>query len=184
MIRKTALAAALMLGMISNARAVDSVSFEFGRGNENTDLWRAGAQWNWKKRWFAERSWTLGAYWDLQFGRWSGPEQRGQRHPGVDEVWDIGLTPVFRLDRAERTAFAPYAEAAIGFHLLSDLRINFRRLFSTHFQYGDHLGVGARFGSHYRYDVQLRLQHLSNGGLSHPNPGINFLQLRLAYHYW
>jgi hypothetical protein len=27
----------------------------------------------------------------------------------------------------------------------------------------------------------LRLQHLSNAGLRNPNPGINFLMLRLAY---
>jgi hypothetical protein len=30
--------------------------------------------------------------------------------------------------------------------------------------------------------MSLRLQHLSNGGITSPNPGINFLQLRLAYH--
>jgi len=180
MIRKTALAAALTLGVISSAQAVDSVSFDWGRGSEDTDLWRAGVQWNWPQRWFAERSWTLGAYWDLQFGRWTGP---GQRRQSENNVWDLGFTPVFRLSRAERTTIAPYAEAAIGFHFLSDLQINYRRLFSTHFQYGDHIGMGARFGPGYRYDAQLRLQHLSNGGLAHPNPGINFLQLRLAYHF-
>jgi len=183
MIRKTALAAALALGVISSAQAVDSVSFEWGRGSENTALWRAGVQWNWPHRWFAQRAWTLGAYWDLQVGRWSGPEHRGQRDAGQDETWDIGFTPVFRLSRAERTAIAPYAEGAIGFHMLSDLNINFRRIFTTHFQYGDHIGAGARFGPGYRYDAQVRLQHLSNGGLAHPNPGINFLQLRLAYHF-
>src|SRR5439155_10011858 len=103
MIRKTALAAALALGVISSAQAVDSVSFEWGRGSENTALWRAGVQWNWPHRWFAQRAWTLGAYWDLQVGRWSGPEHRGQRDAGQDETWDIGFTPVFRLSRAERT---------------------------------------------------------------------------------
>jgi hypothetical protein len=180
MIRKTAAAAALALGAISNVQAIDSVSFEFGRGSENTDLWRVGVQ-KWDRRWFADRPWTLGAYWDVQFGRWQGPLERGRR--GENEVWDLGLTPVFRLERAQRATFAPYAEAAIGFHLISDLRVNYRRLFSTNFQYGDHLGAGVRFGPDYRYDVSLRVQHLSNGGLAHPNPGINFLQARLAYHF-
>ena len=77
----------------------------------------------------------------------------------------------------------PYVEAAIGFHLLSDQRVNFRRRFSTSFQYGDHLGVGARFGGRQRWDASFRLQHLSNGGLARPNPGINFVQLRLQYHF-
>jgi hypothetical protein len=182
MIRKIALGAALaaFLATAIPAHAVDSVSFEMGRGSENTYLWRVGLQ-KWDRRWFVDRPWTLGAYWDVQFGRWNGPRERGQR--GENEVWDIGVTPVFRLERAQRAALAPYAEAAIGFHLLSDLRINFRRAFSTNFQYGDHIGVGARFGERYRYDLSVRLQHLSNGGLAHPNPGINFLQLRVAYHF-
>ena len=60
MIRKTAAAAAIALAAIANAHALDGVSFEVGDGNEDTDLWRAGLQWNWQRRWFAERSWTLG----------------------------------------------------------------------------------------------------------------------------
>jgi hypothetical protein len=180
MIRKTAVAAALAFTSAIPAYAVDGVSFEAGRGTEDTHLWRVGLQ-KWDRRWFVERPWTLGAYWDLQFGRWDGPRERGQR--GENEVWDVSVTPVFRLERAQRARLAPYVEAGIGFHLLSDLRINFRRSFSTNFQYGDHLGIGARFGAQYRYDVSLRLQHLSNGGLAHPNPGINFLQFRLQYHF-
>jgi lipid A 3-O-deacylase len=182
MIRKTAVLAALLLVSISNAHALDSASFEFGVGNEGTDLWRAGVQRKWQRRWFAERSWTLGAYWDLQVGRWTGRVRAGQSER-EQNIWDISLTPVFRLERAQRTGIAPYVEGAIGFHALSDLRINQRRLFSTHFQYGDHLGAGLRFGPEYRYDASLRVQHLSNGGLARPNPGINFLQLRLAYHF-
>lgn len=74
----------------------------------------------------------------------------------------------------------PYVEAAIGFHILSDLRISRRRSFSTSFQYGDHVGAGLIRGSH---DFGLRLQHLSNGGIARPNPGINFLVLRYQYHF-
>ena len=175
MIRKTLCAAALVLA--TPAQALDGVSVEIGVGDENTELARAGLQWNWQRRWFAGRPWTLGAYWDLQFGRWSGPLRPGQPR---QSVWDIGATPVFRLERAERTRVRPYLEAGIGFHLLSDLRINGTRSFSTRFQFGDHVGAGVRFGEGHAYDMSLRFQHLSNGGLARPNPGINFLQLRLA----
>jgi lipid A 3-O-deacylase len=183
MIRKTALAAVLALGPVSSAWAVDGISLEAGAGNESTEIWRAGLQWKWQRRWFAERAWTLGAYWDLQAGRWRGPLRRGQQGAGNQELWDIAITPVFRLERAERSRLVPYVEAAIGFHMLSDLRINFRRSFSTHFQYGDHLGAGVRFGVRHHWDAGVRLQHLSNGGIAKPNPGINFVQLRLAYHF-
>jgi len=172
MIRKTALAAALAFAI--PARAVDSVSFETGRGNDDTDLWRAGLQWNWDKKWLTRRSWTLGAYWDLQLSRWSGNR---------DAVWDIGLTPVFRLERVQRSTYVPYIETGIGFHILSELGISNERRFSTKFQFGDHIGAGVRYGERYRYDVSVRLQHLSNGGIRRPNPGINFAQLRLAYHF-
>jgi lipid A 3-O-deacylase len=178
MIRKTLGAAALVLA--APAQALDGVSVEIGFGDENTETIRGGLQWNWQRRWFAERSWTLGAYWDLQIGRWSGPLRPGQQQ---QSVWDIGITPVFRLERAERTRVVPYFEAGIGFHLLSDLRINSKRVFSTHFQYGDHLAAGVRFGDGHTHDLSLRLQHLSNGGLARPNPGINFLQLRIARHF-
>jgi lipid A 3-O-deacylase len=180
MIRKTAAAAALALAGISNAHALDSVSFEAGEGNESTDIWRVGLQWDWRRRWFTDRAWTLGGYWDLQAGRWSGALRPGQPH---QDVWDIGITPVFRLERTARTPVVPYVEAAIGFHLLSDLRVNFQRAFSTRFQFGDHLGAGVRFGPEQRYDASVRLQHLSNGGLARPNPGINFVQLRVAYRF-
>ena len=185
MIRKTPQAAALALcaaglALAAPAHAVDGVSVEIGFGNEGTELARMGLQWNWQRRWFAERSWTLGAYWDLQLGRWSGPLRPGQRQ---QSVWDIGITPVFRLERAERTRVWPYFEAAIGVHVLSDLRINSERSFSTRFQFGDHLAFGWRFGDRHMYDMSLRLQHLSNGGIARPNPGINFLQLRLARHF-
>jgi hypothetical protein len=178
MIRATLVVAALALS--TSASAVDGASIEIGFGNENTELTRAGLQWSWERRWRTARSWTVGAYWDVQVGRWDGPLRPGGRR---QNVWDIGMTPVFRLERAERTRVWPYFEAAVGFHLLSDLRINSERRFSSHFQFGDHLGAGVRFGERHRYDMSLRLQHLSNAGLARPNPGINFLQLRLAHHF-
>jgi hypothetical protein len=180
MIRKTGIASAAAMGVISSAHALDGASIELGTGNESTGLWRAGLQWSWQRRWFTERSWVLGAYWEFQAGRWASELAPGE--PPL-ELWDIALTPVFRLERAARTPLVPYVEAAIGFHLLSDLRVNSERRFSTRFQYGDHIGVGVRYGPRYRYDAGVRLQHLSNGGLASPNPGINFLELRLAYRF-
>jgi hypothetical protein len=178
MIRKTVAAAALALS--APAHAVDGASAEIGFGNEGTETARVGLQWKWERRWFAERSWVLGGYWDLQLGRWAGPLRPGRRH---QSVWDLGITPVFRLERGTRTRVWPFFEAAIGFHLLSEVRINAERNFSTSFQFGDHIAAGVRFGDQNRYEMALRLQHLSNGGIASPNPGINFLQLRLAAHY-
>jgi len=158
--------AALLLAVSLPVHALDSVSAEYGVGTHAVDMWRLGLQWqappfDWMKkhdRW----SW----YWDVSIGGWHGDE---------GTVHDFGVTPVFRYMKASHGF---YLEGGIGAHLLSDSHINSDLGFSTRFQFGDHIGVGVRRG---QYDIGLRLQHLSNAGLRNPNPGVNFLQLHLAY---
>jgi lipid A 3-O-deacylase len=161
-----------ILCLAGPARAVDGLSLELGQAH-GVWQWRAGAQWNWQEPGvFSAGRWRARGYWDLAAGVWEG---------GVDTIYDVGLTPVFRFERDGRRS--PYLEAAIGIHMLSSLHITPYRTFSSHLQFGDHIGAGLHFGPEDRYDIGLRLQHLSNGGLRNPNPGINFLQLRLQHHF-
>jgi lipid A 3-O-deacylase len=167
-----ALAALLALAACSlPASAIDSASVEVGQGN-GVDMWRIGAQWKWQRKWLAGAGWHLGGYWDAQLGAWKGRNQ----------LVDVGITPVFRFQESSPGRISPYLEAAIGFHLLSKKRIDSRR-FGSAFQFGDHVGAGLRFGTRGRYDLSLRYQHLSNGGIRKPNPGINFTQLRFQLHF-
>jgi hypothetical protein len=173
---KIRIAAALVLlqSFILPAQALDSISFEAGHGN-GTDMWRAGAQWKWQSRWLQSGNWHMGGYWDAQLGQWSGS--------GKNTITDLGLTPVFRYQETTPSSISPYVEGAIGFHLISPVRLEPARGFSTAFQFGDHIGAGARFGERGRYDLSLRFQHLSNAGIKKPNNGINFTQLRFQYHF-
>jgi hypothetical protein len=150
------------------ALALDSVSVEAGHGTGRTNLARVGLQWHGHDNWFEHTNWHVARYIDLAFGGWNN---------GHQTVYDLGLTPVFRLERAKGT---PYFEAAIGFHAVSSLDFDNGRATSTRFQFGDHVGVG--FWLDERNDLTLRLQHLSNGGIRNPNPGINFLQIRLQHY--
>ena len=178
-INKKLAAAALAAAFCAPAAlAQDGLSVELGNGRA-TDLWRLGAQWNWKSRWFDHGNWTVGGYWDVSVGAWSGHSGAG----GNTDLVDFGLTPVFRLQQRERSGLAPYLEGAIGFHLLSKTRINANRAFGSSFQFGDHVGIGVRFGSRHQYDLSLRYQHVSNADLKKPNNGIDFTQLRLQYHF-
>lgn len=153
--------AAVACSLAAPARALDGVSVEAGRGSDDdVSLARLGLQWKGARRWY---------YWDLSFGGWTG---------GHGHVYDLGVTPVFRW---AKPGGSPYLEAAVGAHVLSDLDVGTGTEFSTRFQFGDHIGAGLRFGDRERYDLGLRFQHLSNGGLRNPNPGINFLLLRLQY---
>jgi lipid A 3-O-deacylase len=149
------------------AHAVDGVSLELGHADEAVRMWRVGLQWKQEPRFLTDSDWRL--YWEAAYGGWNSHGQA---------VHDFGLTPVFRYAPNENR----YAEAAIGFHVLSDLHISTDLDFSTRFQFGSHLGAGVRFGSRHQYDFGVRVQHLSNGGIRNPNPGINFLLLRLQYH--
>jgi lipid A 3-O-deacylase len=148
------------------APALDSVAVEAGRGTGKTTLLRVGMQWHGRDKWFEHSRWHIARYLDLAFGGWNN---------GDKTVYDLGLTPVFRF---ERSTGSPYLEAAIGFHAVSALQFARASATSTHFQFGDHIGVGFVED---RYDWGLRVQHLSNGGIRNPNPGINFLQVRVQY---
>jgi opacity protein-like surface antigen len=109
-------------------------------------------------------------------GHWRRNARPGQN----GSITEVGLTPVFRVQRND--LHGPYVEAGIGYHYLTRTRIGGRRL-STRFQFGDHLGVGYRFGARRSWDVSFRYQHLSNADIKRPNSGINFHQIRLQYHF-
>ena len=165
--------AALALLAAPAAHAVDGVALELGRGNDDTNLWRGALQWNGRDDWLRPTSsLRLRSYWDLSYGQWRAPDNL--------TIKDLGLTPVFRLQGAN--SVSPYLEAAIGFHLVSNNEVTPDRQLGIHFQFGSHLGAGLRFGPGGKYDLSLRLQHLSNAGIASPNNGINFGILRLQYH--
>jgi lipid A 3-O-deacylase len=163
MIRKIAAGAATCLALASSgALAVDGVAVEYGRGDDRTNLLRIALTDQWRKR-VPLQEWRLAGYWEVSGAVWDNRD---------DSTADLGFTPVFRFERK-----ALYIEAAIGAHLVQT-HISASRTFSTALQFAEHLGVGVYLG---RYDLSLRVQHLSNGGIHSPNPGINFALLRLQY---
>jgi hypothetical protein len=156
------------------AQTPDSTSLELGAG-KNAQLLRAGAQWNWDRQWLNNGSAYLGGYWDLTAARHR--QQRYQNRPGANHgITDIGITPVFRYQGLGRTG--AYAEAGIGVHYFSSLFDNAGHQLATRFQFGDHLAAGYCFVG--GWDVSVKLQHFSNGGIKHPNGGANYLILRVA----
>jgi lipid A 3-O-deacylase len=162
----------------ANVFAVDGVSVEFGNGN-STDLVRLGVISNWEKQWPVSENWQFAGFWEASLGSWRGHSANGNNQV----ITDLGLTPVFRLQQKNMSGFAPYAEGAIGFHLVSPTFINADRKFGSSFEFGDHVGAGVRFGAQQQFDLGYRFQHLSNGSIKKPNQGINFNQIHLAYRF-
>jgi len=162
----------------AHASAVDGMSVEYGNGNA-TDMARIGVAWNWDKQWPVGDNWQIAGFWDATLGSWRGHSAKGNNQT----ITDIGITPVFRIQQKSMSGIAPYAEAAIGFHLITPTFINADRKFGSSFEFGDHAGVGMRFGDHQRFDLGYRFQHLSNGSIKKPNQGINFNQVRFGYYF-
>ncbi|OGS99391.1 MAG: hypothetical protein A3F73_00810 [Gallionellales bacterium RIFCSPLOWO2_12_FULL_59_22] len=167
--------ALLFSGSVS---AVDGASVEYGNGDA-TDMARAGLICNWDKQWFAEGDWHVTGFWEATLGTWNGHSNAGNNR----DIVDIGITPVFRFQKKNPSGMSPYLEGAIGFHLISKTSINADRKFGTAFQFGDHLGAGVLFGDRRQFDLGYRFQHLSNASIKKPNQGINFNQIRFAYHF-
>ncbi|MGF6770581.1 lipid A 3-O-deacylase [Paraburkholderia sp. GAS199] len=111
------------------------------------------------------------AYWEIDESR--------RAHSSIQE---FGITPVFRFIRGYGW-FRPYIEAGVGVRLLSHVRETTDRTLSSSFQFADMVGVGLQFGARQTYQVAFRFQHLSNAGIKHPNPGINFSEIYFQYNF-
>jgi lipid A 3-O-deacylase len=119
------------------------------------------------------------SYVELSFGRWVS-----DRDPAVvSSAWttQIGFTPVLRFQPTAWHGW--YAEAGIGANVLLPVFRSRDKRFSTVFNFGDHVAIGHRFGETGQNEIALRVQHFSNAGIKHPNPGENFLQLRFSHRF-
>lgn len=172
----------LLIGTASgSAGAVDGVSLQLGLGagasaGASTDMVRIALQRDWNRRWFQGKSRHVGGFWDVGASYWRRDALPGQNK----DLFEIGLTPVFRLQQDDLRG--AYVEAGVGAHLLSQTSLGNKR-YSTQFQFGSHVGVGYRFGARHAFDLSYSYQHLSNADIKKPNDGADFYEIRLQYHF-
>lgn len=158
------------------ARAVDGASIEVGTGNK-TSFVRGSLQWNFQQALYESERMAIKGYWDLSLAQWRGT--RFDDQPGAHQnLSNIGITPMFRF---QQPGSKFYGEAGIGLHVLSELYNNDGHKFSTAVQFGTQLGIGYKLTP--RTDLGLSIQHYSNGGIKHPNSGVNFVSMKASYHF-
>ncbi len=116
-------------------------------------------------------------HWDAYVTRLSFDGARS-----YDNTWLFGIVPTLRW-RPDAGHSPWFVEAGIGATYMMRRYVTVDKEFSTSFNFASHLGVGYQFGDQRRHEVQLRVEHISNAGIKHPNPGENFAQLRYAYHF-
>ncbi len=142
---------------------------------ESTESATAGLSWRWS------RQWTLGSgvvsgYWAAAVAGWRYTAADGV---GNSHLWQLSFTPVVRYTPAGGSA-PWFVEGGIGATYMSKVYVAEGRKFSTRFNFGDQIAIGAAFGPAREYEVSLRFEHFSNADIKLPNPGANFIQLRLA----
>lgn len=169
--------AAAQSSFAASGNLIDSYSIEAG-GGEHMQMARLAAQKDWNQNWFATSNYHLTGYWDANIAYWRANDW--QNVSGAHKnIAVIGLTPVFRWEAKDKKGL--YGEGGIGVSLFSSVYQNTDRHLSTAFEFADHVGVGYVFDN--KWDLGLRLQHYSNGGIKHPNGGVNLMTLRASYHY-
>ena len=151
------------------------VFVQAGFAENNTDAYVIGAiwDWNWRKQYSFG---TFSGFADASFGRWKTDTGDTQASAWATQ---LGLTPVLRLHPAVFKNRL-FVEAGIGANVILPIYRSRDKRFSTEFNFGDHIAVGTTWGQRTRHEIALRLQHFSNAGIDHPNPGENFLQVRYA----
>jgi lipid A 3-O-deacylase len=151
----------------------DSVFVQWS-ASPRSDALGVGLSWNlaWTRQWKAG---TAGAYIETLFSRWRADAPQGQTDNAL--VTQVGMAPVLRWQPAG-AASVWFCEASLGVNLISPVYQSANKRFSTRFNFGEHIAVGRAIGATGRHEVALRVQHFSNAGIRHPNPGENFVQLR------
>jgi hypothetical protein len=173
---------AALAGSIEMAAAAERFggSFLYGWSNDSNtdvDMYQGGAQYDFGVQWLPMGNWHLGAYVEFTVGYWDNKSPRATH----GSLWDVGLTPVLRIQQTDKSVVSPFLEGGIGVHYLSETSVSVDRRFGCNFSFGDHVGAGITFGPRNAFELMYRYQHLSNAGICSPNQGINFNEIRLGY---
>jgi len=168
------------LGVAADLSAlVPSTLFaQAGVGDQDTHAYVLGGTWDWpwQQHW---RYATLSGYFEADVGRWTSDVNGQERTVYTTQA---GLTPVLRV-RPSGRASPWFAEAGVGANLILPLFHSGDKSFSTEFNFGDHFALGRDFGSRGQHELALRIEHFSNAGINHPNPGENFGQVRYSWRF-
>jgi len=133
-----------------------------------------------------ELAWESPSLWNYQFsgdkGRLDLTAELGAAYWKADgsrtpsNVWQFSAIPMLRWTVQERY----FIEAGVGPTVFTSTHFSNKNIGSA-FQFGSQLGVGMYLSPQSR--LGLRVAHVSNAGIKHPNPGMEWVQLTYSYQY-
>jgi len=142
---------------------------------EDTSAATVGLTWRWSRQWVLGPG-VVSGYWAAAISGWHYETGDGS---GYTNLGQLSFTPVVRYTPAGGNS-PWFIEGGIGLTYMNKVYLPEGRSFSTRFNFGDQIAIGAVFGPAREYEVSLRFEHFSNADIELPNPGQNFIQLRLS----
>lgn len=151
-----------------------------GRSRGSVEAIALGLEFFSSSTWFNDGNWYCIPYLELLVGYWEGDPG----HTGNSSLHEGGASGYIRCIHKKQpgSAIRPYADAGLGLHYITENRIEGKEL-GRQWLAGSNVGVGLVLGESERVDVGLRVRHLSNGGTSEINWGINHYMLRVALRF-
>ena len=143
--------------------ALDRISLGVGKSKESVNICRLGFQREFDSKWLKWKTGCVSGYHEVSLNYW---EYNNESIKGA------AYSPVFIYEFQLNRNMFPYLEAGIGVSYISGKIIGCRDL-SSHFQFEDRVGIGAKIGKQENHDLNLRYMHYSNAGIKQPNQGIS-----------
>jgi lipid A 3-O-deacylase len=164
----------LILFSITESYAFEGISLGIGKSKDSINIYRLGFQKQFGSRWVESKIGYFSGYHEVSLNYW---EHKSESIKGV------AYSPVFIYGFAglNNNMFS-YLEAGIGISYLSGKTIRGRDL-SSHFQFEDRIGIGAKIGKQKTHDLNLRYMHYSNASIKQPNEGIDIFIFSYTYSF-
>jgi hypothetical protein len=167
--RRTCVAAAVLLVLVSGPTPGVDLSFGLGEGNRVRSA-GLGASLALLDGLPCPQPCTASLEANVRVARWWLPYED---LPG-NALWDTAVSPVLRISAPSASGGTLFLAVGFGLHYLSRDSLGGVRRFGTHLQFGEFLEAGFAAES-LRGDVLFRLEHVSNGATATPNNGVTFL---------
>lgn len=152
----------------------------FGKSDGKVLAAVIGADYHFDNQWQLGDHGQVTPYAELELSYWEG--KKG--HTGVSSLHEAGLLAFGRYCylRSPHATVRPYAEIGMGVHYLTENKIEGKEL-GRNWLASSNIGAGLVFGRDERFEIGLRIRHLSNAGTDDLNWGINQILGRIALRF-
>lgn len=139
-----------------------------------------GADYHFDQHWQLGERGSVHPYGEFLLSYWEGNEG----HTGIESLHEAGASVLLRYCylRHPQADVRPYVDLGLGLHYLTEVAIE-RKQLGRHWQAGSNVGFGFLFPRSERFEVGVRIRHLSNAGTEDDNWGVNQVLGRVGFRF-